>query len=97
MLTTQPLYNVPMCFLRRSHLRGPYVKASREGDLVLNLETVGFEQFGEPWLLTMPGCCDSLHIDLLVHGSAAKTLAQRRCGLMARYVPPQSLNRLGHI
>ena len=82
------LDNGPMCFLPGSHLEGPYETRAREGDVVLNLETVGFEQLGEPCPLTMQAGRVSLHTDLLVHGSALNASLNRRCGLRLRFVPP---------
>lgn len=83
------LENAPMCFLPGSHLAGPQETRERDGDVVLNLETIDYAAMGAPWPLTMQAGRVSLHTDLLVHGSAPNRSGRRRCGLTLRYVPPE--------
>ena len=81
--------NSAMEFIPRTHNLGHLEIRTREGPTVLDTETVGAEDMGEPCYDSLRAGQISLHADMLVHGSKANKSDRRRCGLTIRYCPPE--------
>lgn len=80
--------NAAMCFLPRSHDRGPLPTRPAGPDSVFHIE-VDAEGLGAPISNDLAAGQISLHADMLVHGSPANPGPRRRCALTLRYCPPE--------
>ena len=78
------------------HLKGRGEKRSAEDHNVLAQKVVDAEQYGRPTPINLRAGEISLHSDMLIHGSAARTNEGHRRTLVFRYLPTIYAHRLGY-
>jgi len=81
--------NSAMRFIPCTHNKGIFNERETKGPSVLNIETVGAEEMGQPFSNRLNAGQMSLHADMLVHGSKPNISGRRRCALTIRYCPPE--------